>query len=94
MFFGKGRKGEKSRDDEGATGKRELSQSKIPPLAARLAQLPMGPRPLSSTASLPFALLKCPGRSISLMLGPEALGCLVVRSTVVSPLLPNLGPKI
>lgn len=28
------------------------------------------------------------------MLGPEAPGCLVARSTVASPSLPILGPKI
>lgn len=46
-------------------GKRELSQSKIPPLTARLAQLPMGLYPLSSTDNLPFTLFKFPGGSTS-----------------------------
>lgn len=83
-----------NRDVDGEAGKRKLSQSKIPSLAARLAQLPMGSQPLSSVACSPFALPKFPGGSISLVLSPGTPGCLMARNLWLSPLLPSLGPKI
>lgn len=94
MVSEKEKKCEKNRDADGEAGKRELSQSKIPSLAARLAQLPMGSQPLSSVACSPFALPKFPGGSISLMLSPGTPGCLMARNSWMSPLLPSLGPKI
>lgn len=74
-------------------GKRKLSSSKISLLAARLAQLHVGPHPLFSTARLSFALLKLPGRSIIVMLVQKHFGVWWPRSTVMSPLFPNLGLK-